>query len=141
MVAAMIVSWERTAGIQTWAEKRAQERELRQARERGPLQSLTDDQLRLDREAVSIPLERPGIWAWAWLRFGLDGHVRCKVRIARWTESAVGVELRLYGEVSLVREKASSSLPGQSSISTTTSSPRASWIVCSSSSVRSTTFT
>jgi hypothetical protein len=80
------------------AEKRAQERELRQARERGPLQSLTDDQLRLHRETVSIPPERPGLWAWAWLRFGLDGHVRCKVRIARWTESAVGVELRLYDD-------------------------------------------
>jgi len=90
----------------------AEERELREARTHGPLQTLTDDQLRLHARVVSIVPERPAMWGlaarearalealperpamWglAWLRFG-DADVRCTVRVKRWAEDAVGVDV------------------------------------------------
>lgn len=75
----------------------AEERELREARTHGPLQTLTDDQLRLHARVVSIAPERPAMWGLAWLRFG-DADVRCTVRVKRWTEDAVGVEVDVDGE-------------------------------------------
>lgn len=75
----------------------AQERELREARARGPLQSLSDEQLALGSRAVSIAPARPALWARAWLRFG-DVDVRATVRVLRWTRDAVGVEVDTDGE-------------------------------------------
>jgi len=75
----------------------AEERELREARKRGPLQSLTSDQLRLATQVLSIAPERPPTWGRAWLRFG-DTDVRCTVRIMRWTSAAVGVSVDVDGE-------------------------------------------
>lgn len=75
----------------------AEERELREARGRGPLQSLTADQLRLHAHIVSIAPERPPLWGLAWLRFG-DTDVQCTVRVKRWTSDAVGVEFDIDGE-------------------------------------------
>ena len=75
----------------------AQERELREARRRGPLHSLSSEQLALGSRVVSIAPERAPLWARAWLRFG-DVDVRCTVRVLRWTCDAVGVQVDADGE-------------------------------------------
>jgi hypothetical protein len=75
----------------------AEERELREARARGPLYSLSSEQLRLRSQVLSIAPEHPPMWALAWLRFG-DVDVRCHVVVKRWTPDAVGVELEVEGE-------------------------------------------
>jgi hypothetical protein len=75
----------------------AEERELREARESGPLQSLTDAQLRLGREVVSIVPDGAEMWGRAWLRFG-PTDVRACVRVMRWTSDAVGVEVEVGGD-------------------------------------------
>ena len=75
----------------------AEERELREARARGPLQSLSSEQLRLRSQVLSIAPEHPPMWALAWLRFG-DVDVRCHVVVKRWTPDAVGVEFEVEGE-------------------------------------------
>lgn len=79
------------------AEQLAEERELREARGHGQLHSLTDEQLALSRNALTIAPERVDLWARAWLRFG-DVDVRCTVRVRRWTDDAVGVEAAIDGE-------------------------------------------
>lgn len=78
-------------------EKLREERELREAAARGPLQSLTTEQLALTRSPVTVAPPRAPISGTAWLRFG-DTDVRATVRIDRWTERAVGVELELDGK-------------------------------------------
>lgn len=75
----------------------AEERELREARGRGPLHSLSDEQLNLSRNALTIAPERVDLWARAWLRFG-DVDVRATVRVLRWTNDAVGVAVDVGGE-------------------------------------------
>lgn len=75
----------------------AEERELRAARARGPLHSLTPEQLRLHLHVVSFAPQRPPMWGRAWLRFG-DVDVRATVRVNRWTADAVGVEVDVDGE-------------------------------------------
>ncbi|WP_091061992.1 hypothetical protein [Klenkia brasiliensis] len=77
--------------------RRGQERQLLEARSRGPLHSLTDEQLELGSRAVSIAPERGSMWGLAWLRFG-DADIRCRVRVRRWTEDAVGVEVEVGGD-------------------------------------------
>lgn len=71
-----------------------EERELRDARKRGPLHTLTDEQLGLRRAVVSVVPEGTTMWALAWLRFG-DRDVRATVRVSRWTAAAVGVEVEM----------------------------------------------
>lgn len=75
----------------------AEQRELREARRVGPLQSLTADQLRLNRAVVSIVPDGVKMWAHAWLRFGTV-DVRACVRVRRWTSDAVGVEVEVDEE-------------------------------------------
>lgn len=75
----------------------AEERELREARARGALQSLSSEQLRLRSHVLSIAPEHPPMRGLAWLRFG-DVDVRCHVIVKRWTPDAVGVELEVEGE-------------------------------------------
>ena len=75
----------------------AEERELRAARKSGLLQSLTDAQIRLGREVVSIVPDGAEMWGRAWLRFGTI-DVRACVRVMRWTSDAVGVEVDIAGE-------------------------------------------
>lgn len=77
----------------------AEERELREARQRGPLQSLTPEQLALERNPVTIAPPRARIEGRAWLRFG-DADVRATVRILRWTDDAVGIGV-MVGEEKL----------------------------------------
>ena len=72
--------------------QRSQQRRLLEATRRGPLQSLSDEQLQLGARVVSLAPERSPMWALAWLRFG-DTQVRCTVQVKRWTADAVGVEL------------------------------------------------
>jgi hypothetical protein len=72
--------------------QRAQQRRLVDARGRGALQTLTDEQLQLPGRVVSIAPERGPMWALAWLRFG-DADIRCTVQVKRWTADAVGVEV------------------------------------------------
>ncbi|GHE06883.1 hypothetical protein [Klenkia taihuensis] len=72
--------------------RRGQERRLQEIRLQGRLQSLTEEQLDLDNQAVSIAPERATMWGLAWLRFG-DADIRCPVRVRRWTDDAVGVEV------------------------------------------------
>lgn len=79
-------------------ERLAEERELREARKRGPLQTLTAEQLALNRTPVTIAPERSKLVARAWLRFG-DADVWATVRVSRWTEDAVGVEASIDGEM------------------------------------------
>lgn len=79
------------------ASQLAEQRELRDARAKGPLQTLTDAQLRLGTQVLSIAPERAPMWARAWLRFG-DVDLRCTVRVRRWTADAVGVEVDVDGE-------------------------------------------
>lgn len=71
-----------------------EERELREARKRGPLQSLTDEQLGLRSTVVSVVPDDLRMWGLAWLRFG-DHDVRATVRVWRWTADAVGVEVEM----------------------------------------------
>ena len=78
--------------------QRLEESQLRAARKRGPLHSLTHEQLRLDRSPVTIVPEREKLWGLAWLRFG-DVDVQCTILVRRWTADAVGVELSLDDEV------------------------------------------
>lgn len=75
----------------------AQERDLRTARMRGPLHSLTDEQLALRLHVVSIAPASANLWALAWLRFG-DTDVRATVRVMRWTSDAVGVSVEIDGD-------------------------------------------
>lgn len=75
----------------------AEQRQLREARTRGPLQTLTADQLRLHTLVLSIAPERAPMWGRAWLRFG-DTDVHCTVLIKRWTPDAVGVQVDVDGE-------------------------------------------
>lgn len=77
--------------------QRAEERELKQAHEQGPLQTLTPTQLRLDVRVISIVPARTPLWALAWLRFGTT-DVRTTVQVKRWTDDAVGVEVDIDGE-------------------------------------------
>lgn len=74
--------------------QRARERRLQDAREQGPLRTLTEEQLQLTTRVVSIAPERGPMWAWAWLQFG-DTHIRCTVLVRRWTADAVGIELEV----------------------------------------------
>jgi hypothetical protein len=75
----------------------AEQRALREARKCGRLESLTDEQLRLNRTVLSIVPDNVQVWALAWLRFG-DRNVRACVRIWRWTDDAVGVEVQIDDE-------------------------------------------
>lgn len=72
--------------------QRLEERQVQAARQRGPLQSLTPEQLRLREQPVTVIPDGMHIWGHAWLRFG-DADVRCTVLVRRWTADAVGVEL------------------------------------------------
>lgn len=71
-----------------------EQRELREARARGQLQSLTEEQLRLHSTVVSIVPADMQMWALAWLKFG-GSDVRVTVRVCRWTADAVGVEVEI----------------------------------------------
>ncbi|MBK7822799.1 MAG: hypothetical protein IPJ61_17485 [Tessaracoccus sp.] len=62
----------------------AEEREIREARQHGPLQSLSRDQLDLHREPMTRATEWAPIWGLAWVRFG-DRDVRTTVRVEVWT--------------------------------------------------------
>lgn len=73
----------------------AEQRELREARKQGSLQSLTEDQLKLHRAVVSIVPDRVQVWGLAWLRFGAAADVRALVRVVRWTPDAVGIEVEM----------------------------------------------
>lgn len=75
-----------------------QERQLCAARERGPLQTLTAEQLRLGSRPVTIAPDSVHVWGLAWLRFG-DADVQATVRVRRWTDDAVGVEVDVAGEL------------------------------------------
>lgn len=76
----------------------AEERELREARTHGALHTLTDTQLRLHAQPISIAPEQARSWGLAWLRFG-DADVRATVRVKRWTSDAVGVEVEVGDEI------------------------------------------
>lgn len=75
----------------------ADERELRDARKKGELHSLTEQQLVLGTKPVTIVPEHSQLMARAWLRFG-DVDVRATVRVLRWTDDAVGIGVTVDGE-------------------------------------------
>ncbi|WP_221585534.1 hypothetical protein [Microbacterium sp. G2-8] len=79
------------------AARLAEERELRDARKHGDLHTLSTEQLALHSRIVSIVPEHRQLRALTWLRFG-DADVRATVRVRRWTETAVGVEVDVDGE-------------------------------------------
>ena len=74
--------------------QRGEERELREARKRGPLRTLDSLQLRLHAQPLTIVPEQMTIWGHAWLQFG-DTNVRCVVQVKRWTADAVGVQVTI----------------------------------------------
>lgn len=74
----------------------AEERKLREASARGPLQSLTDIQIRARMVPITTVPDRPITWGLAWLRFG-DADVRCTVKIMRYTANVVDVEVDVDG--------------------------------------------
>lgn len=76
----------------------AEERELREARAHGPLQSLSREQLALGARAVTVVPDSMQLWGLAWLRFG-DADVQVTVRVRRWTSDAVGIEVEIDDEV------------------------------------------
>ena len=78
-------------------EDKREERELREAVTKGPLRSLTPEQLALGRSPVTIAPERVRVTGTAWVRFG-DTDVQATVRVDRWTDRAVGVELEAGGQ-------------------------------------------
>ncbi len=67
----------------------------------GPLQSLTDAELELDREPVTIAPRPQAVQAW--VRFGPTA-VRVEAEACRWTERAVGVLAALLAFAELWRE-------------------------------------
>lgn len=75
----------------------AEQRELRQAHAKGPLQTLSSDQLALHRYPVTIAPEQTCFWVLAWVRFG-DADVRCTARLLRWTDHAFGIEVQVDEE-------------------------------------------
>ncbi|MGO1267102.1 MAG: hypothetical protein ACTMIY_10760, partial [Microbacterium gubbeenense] len=80
----------------TLGEDRREERELRDAAAHGPLQTLTTEQLALYRSPVTVAPPSGRITGTAWLRFG-DTDVQATVRIDRWTDRVVGVEVQVDG--------------------------------------------
>ena len=76
----------------------AQQRALRDARARGPLHSLSAEQLVLTSRAVTVVPDQVRLWGLAWLRFG-DVDVQAVVRVRRWTDDALGVEVDIGGEL------------------------------------------
>ncbi|GHE08711.1 hypothetical protein [Klenkia taihuensis] len=70
---------------------------MAQARGRGPLRTLADEQLQLGTRPVTITPERRSMWALAWLQFG-HTDIRATVVVKRWTADAVGVELEVGEE-------------------------------------------
>lgn len=80
------------------ADRLADERELRAARKHGPLRTLTRDQLALHNRVVSIAPDSMILRGRAWLTFG-DTDVQAPVRVRRWTDDAVGVEVDIDGEI------------------------------------------
>jgi hypothetical protein len=60
----------------------------------GPLQSLTDAELELDREPVTIAPRPQAVRAW--VRFGPTA-VRVDAEACRWTERAVGIRFTVGG--------------------------------------------
>ncbi|PWH05293.1 hypothetical protein DEO23_14600 [Brachybacterium endophyticum] len=77
--------------------QRGEERELREARKRGPPRTLDSLQLRLHAQPLTIVPEQVTIWGHAWLQFG-DTNVRCVVQVKRWTADAVGVQMTIDGD-------------------------------------------
>lgn len=79
------------------AGERAEQRELTAARAKGPLQSLSSEQLALRHATLTrAPPDRIS-WGLAWVRFG-DRDIQCTVRIGCWTQNAVGIELHIGEE-------------------------------------------
>ena len=64
----------------------------------GPLQSLTPEELALDR--VPVTVYPPGVQAEvvAWVRFGPQ-HTQVHARVVRSTEKAAGIEFTVRGKV------------------------------------------
>ena len=75
----------------------AEERELREARKRGALLTLSAEQLRLNSQVVTVVPDRMNVWGLAWLRFG-GTDVRSTVLVKRWTADAIGVEVDVDGD-------------------------------------------
>lgn len=78
-------------------DRRREERLLREARARGPLQTLSPEQLLLEQSLITYAPRMIRMVGRAWLRFG-DVDVEATVRIDRWTDRAVGVEVEVDGE-------------------------------------------
>lgn len=76
------------------AAQRAEENALRKARAAGPLQTLTDAQIRAWAVPMTVAPRTPPMWGHAWVRFG-DVDVRCVVQILRWTPDAVGIAVKV----------------------------------------------
>lgn len=79
-------------------DRRREERLLREARARGPLHTLSAEQLLLEQSLITYAPRMIRMIGRAWLRFG-DVEVEATVRVDRWTDRAVGVEVDIDGEM------------------------------------------
>jgi len=75
----------------------AQHREIMAAARKGPLQSLTDRELALREQPVTIYPHGSQRRVRAWVRFGAEA-VRVDAKIVRSTPLAAGIEFRAEGQ-------------------------------------------
>lgn len=82
--------------LQALYDKRSQEQEILKAARHGPLQSLTDAELALMRQPVTIYPLGTQRRVEAWVRFGPE-PVRVRATLVRSTPAAAGIEFQADG--------------------------------------------
>lgn len=81
------------ARLQATYDMRSAESAIRSAARSGPLQSLTDRELALRDQPLTVYPHRLQRRVWAWVRFGPEA-IRVDARLVRSTPTAAGVEFR-----------------------------------------------
>jgi len=77
---------------------RSQESSILAAMRSGPLQSLTERELGLREQAVTVYPHALQRRVWAWVRFGPDS-IRVAAKLMRSTSAAAGIEFRASEKV------------------------------------------
>lgn len=79
--------------LQVAYDRRSQERSVLAAKQRGPLQSLTDRELALSEQPVTVYPPRLQRRVKVWVRFGPEA-IRVDAKLMRSTSLAAGIEFR-----------------------------------------------
>lgn len=82
--------------LQALYDRRSQEQEILRAAKHGPLQSLSDRELALQRQPVTIYPPGTQQRVQAWVRFGPE-PVRVRATLVRSTPTAAGIEFHADG--------------------------------------------